>query len=142
MTQEQHIISAVETMTAAFHNRDIEAVMASYEPDATIVFEPGEPIVDRGVQRRKFEEAFALSPSFSYSGHKVFVTGDTAIHLAPWKMAVTAPDGTEIGDSGLSVAVLRKQADGRWLIVIDDPHGQHLLGRSGHAVPRSLGGGD
>ena len=37
------------------------------------------------------------------------------------------PDGQGIEQSGLSVAILRKQADGEWLMVIDNPHGQHLL---------------
>jgi ketosteroid isomerase-like protein len=42
-------------------------------------------------------------------------------------MTGTAPDGTPIRQSGLSVAVLRKQADGKWLMVFDNPFGQHLL---------------
>ncbi len=55
------------------------------------------------------------------------VQGDIAVHFAPWTMTGTAPDGTEIKQTGLSVAVLRKQADGNWLMVIDNPHGQHLM---------------
>ena len=42
-------------------------------------------------------------------------------------MRATAPDGTKIQERGLSVAVLRRQPDGQWLMVIDNPHGQHLL---------------
>jgi len=35
--------------------------------------------------------------------------------------------GNEIGQSGLSIAVLRRQADGSWKMVIDNPHGSHLM---------------
>jgi ketosteroid isomerase-like protein len=30
----------------------------------------------------------------------------------------------------LSIAVLRRQADGRWLMVIDDPYGDALLNQA------------
>ena len=123
---EEEVIKAVETMTAAFHAGDIEGVMASYEEQATVVFEPGKPVSDRTALRQGFTQFFALQPRFTYSGHEVFVAGDTAMHIAPWTMQGTTPDGTAIEQSGLSVAVLRRQADGRWLMVLDDPHGQHL----------------
>ena len=66
-------------------------------------------------------------PVFEYAGHEVFVSGDLAIHIAPWKMTGELPDGQEIGDTGLSIAVLRRQANGEWRIVIDNPYGAHLL---------------
>ncbi len=126
MSTNKQVVEAVETMTAAFHAGDIVGVMASYEDQATIVFEPGSaPITDRGAQQKMFEQLFELKPAFSYGGHEVFATGETAIHIAPWSMTGTAPDGTQIEQSGLSVAVLRRQADNRWLIIIDNPHGEH-----------------
>lgn len=128
MTDKQQVAEAVERMTAAFHAGDIEGVMASYEEQATIVFEPGVSVSERSAQREWFLQAFTLKPVFKYkSGHEVFVNGDTAIHIAPWTMSGTVPDGTAIEQSGLSVAVLHRQVDGRWLIAIDDPHGQNLL---------------
>lgn len=58
---------------------------------------------------------------------EVLLAGDTAIHTAPWSMRATAPDGTPIEQRGLSVAVLRRQRDGSWLMVTDNPYGQRLL---------------
>jgi ketosteroid isomerase-like protein len=44
-------------------------------------------------------------------------------------MTGKSPDGQEIKQSGLSVAVLRRQADGGWKMVIDNPHGGRLLSK-------------
>jgi hypothetical protein len=44
-------------------------------------------------------------------------------------MTGTAPDGSAIEQGGLSVALLRRQPDGRWLMVVDDPFGDELLRR-------------
>lgn len=125
--EQKKALSAVERMTAAFHQGDIEGVMASYEPDATVVFEPGAPIKDPAVLRQMFQGAFTLKPQFEYAGHEVFVLGDTAVHFAPWSMTGKSPDGMDVTDSGLSVAVLRKQPDGHWLMIFDNPHGQRLM---------------
>jgi len=124
---EKQVLATVERMTAALQNGDFDNVMNAYENSAVIVFEPGRPVSDPTVARATFKQWYAMSPRFEYAGHDVLVAGDLAVHIAPWKMKGKAPDGASIERSGLSVAVLRRQSDGRWLMVIDNPHGQHLI---------------
>lgn len=124
---EQNALATVEAMTAAFQNKDIASVMATYEDHATVVFEPGAPVSDHAVLEQMFAGMAAANPAFVYAGHDVIVSGDIAMHIAPWEMTATTPDGQTIAQSGLSVAVLRKQADGGWKMVIDNPHGGQLL---------------
>ncbi|CAN0601260.1 unnamed protein product, partial [Ectocarpus sp. 12 AP-2014] len=93
--EEKKVLSTVEQMTAAFHKGDIGGVMASYEPDATVVFEPGAPITDPAVLRQMFQGAFTLNPHFEYAGHEVYVQGDIAVHFAPWRMTGKSPDGMD-----------------------------------------------
>lgn len=121
------VLQAVQHMTEAFHQKDIKGVMDSYESNALVVFDPQNPIQDDELLKERFVQSFGISPRFEYSGHEVFVNGDIGVHLAPWTMTATAPDGTSVKQTGLSIAVLRKQEDGRWLMVFDDPHGQFLL---------------
>ncbi len=111
--EQQAILQAVQQMTDAFHRKDIKGVMESYEPNALVVFEPQRPIQDADVLKERFVQSFDISPKFEYSGHEVFVNGDVGVHLAPWTMTATAPDGTPIKQAGLSIAVLRQQKDGK-----------------------------
>lgn len=127
--EQQNVLSLVSKMTTAFENKDIDGVMACYEPQAVVVFEPEQPVSNPNLLREMFTGMSMVNPVFSYSGHEVFVAGDIATHIAPWDMTGTAPDGTEIKQSGLSVAILRKQEDGGWLMVIDNPHGQFLMNK-------------
>ncbi len=126
-TAQQNVLEAIEKMTKAFENKDIDTVMACYEPNAVIVFEPESPISDANVLREMFTKMAMINPKFTYSGHEVFITGNIATHIAPWEMTAKAPDGTEIKQSGLSIAVLRKQENGEWLMILDNPHGQFLM---------------
>lgn len=125
--EQQAVLQAVQQMTDAFHRKDIKGVMDSYEPNALVVFDPQHPIQDAEALKERFVQSFGISPKFEYSGHEVFVNGDIGVHLAPWTMTATAPDGTAIKQTGLSIAVLRQQKDGKWLMVFDDPHGQFLM---------------
>jgi uncharacterized protein (TIGR02246 family) len=124
---QQAVLNAILKMTASFHDKDLNGVMASYEPDAVIVFERDKPVSEPAAIRDGFNRFFAVDPRFEYSGHEVFVTGDLAIHIAPWTMTGKTPDGSKTNQSGLSVAVLRRKADGTWLMVFDNPFGQHLM---------------
>lgn len=128
-SDEAAVQAAVDKMTSAFEKNDIDAVMNAYEPGAAVVFEPGQPVTDEQQLRQMFGGMAAAKPVFTYSGHEVVVSGDTAVHIAPWQMVAHTPDGQEIRQSGLSVAVLRHQADGSWKMLIDNPHGARLLTR-------------
>ena len=124
--EQQNVLSTIQRMTKAFENKDINKVMSCYEHHAVVVFEPESPVSDFNTLREMFTGMSMANPVFKYSGHEVFISGDIATHIAPWTMTAKTPDGTEIKQSGLSVAVLRKQTNGEWLMVIDNPHTQFL----------------
>jgi ketosteroid isomerase-like protein len=121
------VIEAVEKLTTAFQNSDLDGVMTTYERPAAIAFEPGQCVGDEARIRGMFAQWFALKPRFQYSGHDVLIAGDLALHVAPWHMRGTLPGGEPVERDGLSLAVLRRAPSGEWRIVIDNPHGQRLL---------------
>lgn len=126
-TEQNEVMKVILDMTEAFHKKDLKGVLASYEPNAVIVFAPETPSSGVDTISEGFKKFFAVNPKFEYSGHEVFLNGNLAMHFAPWTMTGKTPDGNEIKQSGLSVVVLRKQASGKWLMVFDNPFGQHLM---------------
>lgn len=129
MSQDQtEVLAAIHHMTDAFQAGEIAQVMMSYEQAATIAFEPGVQVSDQALLEQMFTNMAAVNPVFDYpDGHEVIVTGDIALHIAPWQMSGRTPDGETISQEGLSVAVLRRQINGDWRLVIDNPHGGRLL---------------
>lgn len=127
----QNVHATVETMTEAFQNKDISSVMAAYEAAATVVFEPDAPISDTQQIEEMFSGMAIVNPEFTYpSGNEVVVNGDIALHISPWTMTGRTPDGQDIAQTGLSVAVLRRQEDNSWKMLIDNPHGGRLLSQN------------
>lgn len=129
LTQNQICpLATIRAMTKAFESNDIDGVMSSYESPATIVFEPGSPLSDKYQIEQMFKAMALVKPAFVYpGGHEVVVSGNLALHIAPWRMTGRSPDGQDIAQSGLSVSILRRQVDGSWKLVVDNPHGGRLL---------------
>lgn len=127
MQANDPISATVLNMTDAFHRGDMSGILSAYEPGAVVVGEPGKPLQGEAELRRMFEAFIALKPSFTYAGHEVAQAGDLALHISPWRMTGTGPNGSAIDQRGLSLAVLRRQATGGWLMVIDQPFGDTLL---------------
>ncbi len=125
-TDERAVLAVIKHMTASLAAGNVPAVMGTYAAGAVVMMEPGQPVTGIAPLSEAFAGIAALAPDFRYSGHEVIVAGDTAVHIAPWQMTATGPDGTALSGGGLSVAILRRQGDGRWKMVIDNPHGDAL----------------
>ena len=107
----------------AVHKGDLEAAIALYEPNASYVLDSGQVITGRAAIREVFQGYLTLKPKFTMEvrvarrgGGNLALTGST------WSVT-----GVEAGNpftmSGKSVEVVRRQRDGTWLFVIDNPHG-------------------
>jgi uncharacterized protein (TIGR02246 family) len=125
--EHTQIQSTIDTMTNAFYAGDINGILATYEPNAVVVGQPGMSVMGTKALGELFKQFVELNPKFTFANHEVIQAGDIALHFNTWKMSGKAPDGTPVEQGGLSVVVLRKQADGRWLMVIDNPFGDQLL---------------
>ena len=54
---------------------------------------------------------------------RVLEVGDLALVIGVWSFAGTGPDGKLVKLAAKNVDVLRRQADGSWCFVIDNPWG-------------------
>ena len=127
MDQKEQILSTIHAMVASFHEGDIEGILKTYEGGAVVVGEPGVPVTGRPALEKMFAGFIAARARFTFDAHEVIQAGDLAVHLTRWRMTGVGPNGSPIKGEGLSVAVLRRQADGRWLMVIDDPYGDSFM---------------
>lgn len=129
-TMEHAVIqSVVDANNAAVSAGDIEAALATFEPNSVMVAQPGMPVAGTPALRGAFQQFLAIHPQITVTGQDVIQADDIALHSFTWTMAAKAPDGSPIEQTGFSTVILRKQADGRWLMVIDNPFGDSLLKR-------------
>src|SRR3712207_6758364 len=69
------------------------------------------------------QQLLALRPRFELRVAQVLVAGDLALLLSPWSMTGTRPDGAVLELRGITSDVVRRQPDGAWQFIIDNPMG-------------------
>ena len=104
-----------EDLTRLFVERanagDAEGVSLLYEKDAVMAYPPGRVTVGRDALRKLFEEFLAKAPAFTPEPPlPTLVSDELALTSTP------PHDG-----AGARAQVVRRQADGTWLRVLDQP---------------------
>src|SRR6476661_333962 len=106
----------------AFNAGDIESLIALYEPNAVLVVN-GQPVAGQQSIRNAYESLLARRPRMSLKTRSVVVFDDNlAVLYGDWVLAPGAAEATGKTTRGLSTEVVRRQADGSWRFVIDNPY--------------------
>jgi uncharacterized protein (TIGR02246 family) len=101
---------------------DVEGVVALYEPDGTLLMQDGAPSSGTEAIRTAIGQFVAMNPQLRMSIRQVVHGGgDIAAVYNDWQVTLIGPDGKLIEDSGMACEIVRRQADGSWRFVIDDP---------------------
>jgi uncharacterized protein (TIGR02246 family) len=107
---------------AAFNAGDIDTLVALYEPSAVLVVN-GQPVVGQQLIRIAYERFLARRPRMALKTRSAVVfDGGLAVLHADWVLEPAPADKTGNATRGLSTEVVRRQQDGTWRFVIDNPH--------------------
>lgn len=99
---------------------DAAAVAALYEGDGVLLFQ-GTTFQGPDQIRAFLEGMIAAKPKITMNVTQVVRAGDVAVLYNDWTMTVTGADGKPEASSGKAIEVVRRQSDGSWKYVVDDP---------------------
>jgi uncharacterized protein (TIGR02246 family) len=102
---------------------DLEALLALYEPGCSLVRRDGSVARGHAEIRLVFERLLAMQAKMSTEIVKVVQSGeDLAMVYNDWSMSVKRPDGQPVEVRGKAIEVVRRQPDGTWRFILDDPY--------------------
>ena len=115
---ERAIRTLIANWMAASRSGDIARVL-SLMTDDVLFLTPGQPAFGKD----RFAETSRGMKDLRIDGksdvQEVVVCGEWAWCRTQLQVAITAPDGKVVRRSGSTLSVLRKQADGSWLLARD-----------------------
>ena len=101
---------------------DLAALMSLYEPGCSLVRRDGGMARGHEEIRPVFERLLAMQARMRTEIVKVVQSGeDLAMVYNDWHMSAKRPDGQPVEASGKAIEVVRRQADGTWRFILDDP---------------------
>jgi uncharacterized protein (TIGR02246 family) len=118
-TPEQVLQSIVDGINVG----NLDALMPLYESQAAFATQPGS--LSHGIAgiRQALTGFIAMKGKLDLKVARVLEVGDLALVTGIWSFNGTGPDGTPVKLQAKNADVLRRQADGSWRFVIDNPWG-------------------
>ena len=110
----------------AITSGDMDAALSLYEPNATFAMPAGfgeGSVTGLDGLREALGGFLAMSPELRVNAEKTLLSGDTALVIGNWTLKGRDPEGNDVDASGRYADVVRRQPDGSWLFVIDNPNG-------------------
>ena len=100
---------------------DLDGLLELYEPAARFIGPNGGDADGEAAIRERLAGLLEMEPSISSTDIRVVGAGDLALLSNRWRMNFGNEGGGSAGIEGTSTKVARRQADGSWRFVIDDP---------------------
>ncbi len=107
---------------------DLDAALDLYEQDAVFVVAPGHVVTGHAAIREVLQGMLAAGGAGKIESVTSVTSADGSVAFTRTKGSATqpGPDGKPVTVHFHSMEVVRKQPDGTWRIVIDDPSGEGL----------------
>jgi uncharacterized protein (TIGR02246 family) len=108
--------------------RDLEGLVALYEPQAQYVRRNGTVVVGQAAIRELLQNLTNVATEIEMHVTTVVALNGIALLYNDWTAKAVSEDGRVRESAGKAVEVVRRQPDGRWLFAIDDPFGRSRSG--------------
>jgi ketosteroid isomerase-like protein len=115
---------AVELLDRAFAQGDLNGVLGVYEDAAVVITEPGKAARGRAELTSFFSRAMQAGSSAKQLHTQVIEADGVALFLSRWIFQVKGTADRTF----TATTVFRKQPDGGWKVLIDNPFGPLILG--------------
>jgi ketosteroid isomerase-like protein len=119
VTPEDLLNSQVEE----FNRDNISFLMTLYENDACFVSKPGQVVKNPESIRQTLQSLIDMGGKLEAKPKRVLLASDLALLITEWSINGNEPNGKPINLTGRGTVVLRRQSDGTWLLVIENPWG-------------------
>ena len=119
-------MSAQETVNELIkcvNSKDLEGIVALYEPEAVFAIKPGEVVKGTAAIRKVFSQFLEAGVTLEVKKSAIIDAGDVATCIN----RVQVKGGGFGAEPLLSFDVLRRQANGTWLFIIDNGWGTGFL---------------
>jgi ketosteroid isomerase-like protein len=116
-------VQVLESIVTGINSGDLDSLMPLYESEAAFATEPGNLAPGAPGVRDALTGFISMNGKLDLEVTRVLEVDDLALVIGVWSFDGTGQDGHPVRLEARNADVLRRQADGTWRFVIDNPWG-------------------
>ena len=113
----------LESIVTGINSGNVDGLMALYESEAAFATKPGSLAHGALGVREALSGFISMNGELDLEVTRVLEVDDLALVIGVWSFNGTGPDGEPVRLQARNADVLRRQTDGGWRFVIDNPWG-------------------
>jgi len=113
----------LKSIADGINTGNLDALMRLYEQNAAFAVQPGKLAHGLTGVRESLAGVIKMKGKLDLKVTKVLQANDLALVIGVWSFNGTGPDGKPMKLASKNADVLRRQPDGSWRFVIDNPWG-------------------
>ena len=113
----------LESIVVGINSGDLERLMPLYEDEAAFAVQPGGLAHGAPGVREALSGFISMNGTLDLEMTRVLEVDDLALVIGVWSFDGTGPTGEPVRLESRNADVLRRQTDGTWRFVIDNPWG-------------------
>ena len=113
----------LESIVTGNNSGDLDSLMPLYESEAAFVPQPGTLAHGPSGVSEALTGFISMNGELDLEVTRVLEVDDLALVVGVWSFNGTGPDGEPVQLEAKNADVLRRQTDGTWRFVIDNPWG-------------------
>jgi ketosteroid isomerase-like protein len=106
-----------------FRLGDLDGMMELYDPEAIFLTQAGEVVAGTNAIRELLAGFLQLADTFELEHDHAFQSDGVALLQDAWTLQGRDPEGNPVEMADQTAGIARRQADGGWRIVVDNPWG-------------------
>jgi ketosteroid isomerase-like protein len=119
-TTPEHVLESIVT---GINSGDLDSLMPLYESEAAFAAEPGSLAHGAPGVSEALTGFISMNGKLDLEVTRVLEVDDLALVIGVWSFNGSGPDGAPVRLAASNADVLRRQEDGTWRFVIDNPWG-------------------